>query len=456
MGIKPIIIHKDLLIISPKSFINYDSTYKPLQDSIVMCDLTCGIYTLAKFGQTQDERINMTGLELREVFNKRINNLGSYKGKEFAKIIILCLDKSKYIPKEKALEQESRHKGPYEGYSKDSIICDEGILQSQIINGILTSQFELINIYKLAKSSCLRLKLAEYLYNGITTDCISVIMDCWDKPRLSGRYIKLNNLPSNEIGEVDLQLMFWTKYFENENIIHITVDGDEIPITMSYIQKCGLPKKEWHWIQHWSNIPKKDKQVINLIQLYEDLTENSSFGSLSSNNNIDLTLTSKDKINLFLMYTFMFGTDYTRFDRWVLYVPHEKVWIALYRSLNYLNKMFDLWNESKYQSNGFKHDEEIEWMSYSIKVMEYVYQHILHVFTNEIKQPYKNLDNVICSKSPPKMEDLLNTKQMLSKKHPFPPEDPEEVIRKLRFNYLYWNNFIYETNEISNKKIKLN
>jgi len=427
MGIKPKIIHDDLPLISPKSVIPYNVQYAPPNDAVVMFDLTSGIYKFSK--QAAENRTIMTGVEFCNVFNNKLYNLCRMKRNLFAKFIVVCLDKRQYVPQSKARTQLKRKK-TNDYYPTECTFCDEGMKYPD-------GRIELIDTMKLARSSRLHTAMSKYLYENMDeVQNVTVIMDCWDTPKLVGSCAL--DLPSNKIGEADLQLMFWTKYFEDHPIVHITVDGDEIPLCVSYINKYGLPKKQWHWIQHWSPTPLKDYNVIDLVQFYTDLVTNHYF--FDSKCITASLIQSNLKGDIFVLYTLMFGTDYTEFTQWTKYVKHKQVWTGLVANSEILDEMFYLWQKSKHHDVWVEHEDEKDWMERSCEIMHVVYRRILSVWLKH--DPSTKLSSLASLKA-----------QITTKARPSEPEDMKQVVRELRYTFLYWKNF-HVPNEAEPKKIE--
>lgn len=428
MGIKPKVIKVDLPKISPKSIIPYDSKYVPYNDAIAMYDLTSGIYKFAKPSADKLQRTLMTGTEFRNIFNKRIHNLARSKKNMFAKLLIVCLDKRQYVPKAKALTQEARREGkPVDYYPREAVICDEGMLMP---DGIM----EPIDTMRLARSSALHEQMADYLHLGVNGDNVPVMMDCWDMPRFAGSPCDIVVNTGNCLGEADLQLMFWTKYFKDHPIIHVTVDGDEIPIAINHMRLHGYPEKGWHWIQHWAPVPDKTTNVIDLVQLYKDLTQVSFYGEKALYKSHALTPTERGV--LFMLYTFMFGTDFTSFDKWTNYVDHSFVWAGLHLSISDIRKMLKLWDNSRYQTNWLPHTEEVDWIEESMHTMQVVQRNIINLWINKNMKPH-HIDSM-----PPSIDNLMLNRKMQGKNSPVIPDHQqlEEAVRRLRWNYLYWTN----------------
>lgn len=430
MGIKAPIIKKDVPAISPKSVIPFDSKYSPQHDAVVMYDLTFGLYKLTKPAAERAQRTQMTGTEFRDAFNQRIRNLARWKRTVFAKLVIVCLDKKKFVPKAKARTQTKRtEKSNVEKYADGCTFCQDGI----ILPG---GKVEMIDIMRLAASSNMRETLATFLCDGLDDTGVPIMMDCWEKPRFGGEPLKEPITASNCIGEADLQLMFWAHHFRDDPIIHITVDGDEIPIAMGHMRAHGPPAKDWHWIQHWASTPEKDKVVIDLVQLYRDLTVHSFYGekALYKSHVLD----QRDRANMFLLYTMMFGTDFTAFTKWTNYVQHTYVWIGMHLAIKEIRRMLELWDRSQFKGEWLPHDEEVEWLPLSMTLMEVVLRHIFTAWANQNVKPHFHEGDL------PEMRSIVLFPKMQGTNSPVFPDKEQlmQAVRELRFNFMYWTNVI--------------
>lgn len=443
MGVYTTIIREWLALISPGSIIPYDSTYVPPQAAMVPFDFTSLLYKMQK--SAPEHRNMMTGLELRQVFMNKLVNLASRKHKRFARGVVVCIDRRDRVPKEKALEQLSRiEASTVEPYPEDVEFCHQGI---RLPNG----KIELLDTNRLAKSSKLRTAMCDYLKDAVDDSCGTVLMDCWDTPLWLGKHDPICDepLPTHRFGEADLQLMFWAQHFRNHPIVHITIDGDEIPIAMSHMLTNGPPLKEWHWIQHWSPTIDKTQKVVDLKRFYQDLTalkmpiRASLDASPKSKKKpkakptfvIEYEINPSTRIELFIIFTMLFKTDYVRSKEWTHFAKGDQVWKALYRSEDEISRMIRMW-----KVNEVLEERSKDWLEFSIKVMTYVTRQIMHVFSGERDQMYPDFDGWKSKKAPPPLKDLLELNKLSGKRCPHMPENMELAVTQLRFNFMYWRN----------------
>ena len=429
MGIKPKIIGSDIGQISPACRLAFDAKYRPPEGAVVMFDLTSMLYRMQSGGRNE----LMTGDEVKSSFMSKLYNLCRSYGpaanrKVFASAIVVCLDRRHLVPAEKGKTQAKRvARAPVVKYSSEASFTPAGLQ-------IASSGCERIDMSRLAKSGALHAKLAQWLFDAVPDNFdVPVLMDCFDEPRWAGPIRGRKTVGSHQLGEADLALMVWTHAFRERPIVHVTVDGDEVPIALSYMRTHGPPEHGWHWIQHWKPTGDPKANVIDLVRLYDDITVEQPAKRPRSAAPLDFEfrmddIESCDRIDAFVLYVLMFGTDYATHVHWTQYAKHPQVWEAIRRSWPYVSNMLRLWKE----------DSE-DWLEPSMRVMDYVTRQILHIFSKKVCPPGIDLDGVENERAPPSLQMLQSLERLRSPNCPKMPLNPEEAVRELRFNFKYWS-----------------
>lgn len=480
MGIKHEIVREDVYAMAPSCCAAYDASYAPPPSPVVMFDLTQMMYRLSK--PSAENRQLMTGDELRLSFVRKLEKLHTWHAKPqpvVASALVVIMDKYELVPKEKAKTQQSRKSRaasaavPILPYPKGTIVGDRGVLVPD------TGAWTLLDIQRLARSGHMTPAVARYLYAAIPRQGVPVLMDCWaEGPMWAGETQQPRDTHVTEwahgLGETDLALLYYTRVFGSRHpIVHVNVDGDQLPLSMRYLQQHEAPVS-WHWIQHWTAGPRKpEHRVVDLVELHRLLSIEPSNEPerdddptpplkrqrvpskvLDRSWQVVWSGSGRDRIDLTCLYCIVFGTDYFLDKSLTLHANRKQVWRALHGSWPFLSLVLQWWSRDPADDKS---------LAFAGEAWTYFVRCMLHEMTNrtlmdeaepgvDVSPFYEAFPDAARPPAisarifahPPSLVRLVRELTIVrERKKPFPRppagDDMREAMSQMRFNYAYWS-----------------
>lgn len=222
---------------------------------------------------------------------------------------VLCLDQARFVPPEKYQEQERRklaaaqNPDRQEPYATEFLVNDRGICDTR------TGVYERFDLRRLMDNHELRRKLWDFVARKLPNDTFpegtTVILDHYLEGALVlnhelREYVKEHR---HDVGEGEMMALYWARVFHDRPCTVITTDTDMIPLTLSYLSHCQMPRP---YPFYWSF--DKGKTFVDMSTMHAALHQQTPWNTMT-----------------FMTYSILRGSDYFEKTSVLRYISNKAI-----------------------------------------------------------------------------------------------------------------------------------